>query len=76
MDLMYVKELLTQTGCITADSPFCSNETPEHVPELHKKLCTINQHISREIYSANRATLRLKRENQLCTAALSLYSRL
>lgn len=54
------KELLTQTGCITADSHSAQNETSEQVPELHKKLCTINQHISREIYSANRATLRLK----------------
>ena len=50
------KELLAQTGCITADSHSAQNETSEQVPELHKKLCTINQHISREIYSANRAT--------------------
>ena len=65
------KELLTQTGCITADSHSAQNETSEQVPELHKKLCTINQHISREIYSANRATLRLKgKTNWYCRFVL------
>lgn len=65
------KELLAQTGCITADSHSAQNETSEQVPELHKKLCTINQHISREIYSANRATLRLKgKTNWYCRFVL------
>lgn len=65
------KELLTQTGCITADSHSAQNETSEQVPKLHKKLCAINQHISREIYSANRATLRLKgKTNWYCRFVL------
>ncbi len=32
----------------------------DHIPALHKELCKINQDISREIYSANRASLRPK----------------
>lgn len=65
------KELLTQTGCITADSHSAQTETSEQVPDLHKKLCAINQHISREIYSANRATLRLKgKTNWYCRFVL------
>lgn len=43
----------------------------EQLSAFHRQLCEINQHISREIYSANRATLRLKgKTNWYCRFVL------
>ena len=65
------EKLLIRTGCMTADSHFSKDTAEESVPDLHKKLCEINQTISREIYSANRATLRLKgKTNWYCRFVL------
>ena len=70
------KELLTQTGCITADSHSAQNETSEQVPELHKKaLHDQSAHQPRNLF-CQPCYPAFERKNQTGTAALSLYSRL
>ena len=63
------ENLLIETGCIeNTPNTSCSKE---HISDLHRQLCEINQKCSKEIYSANRATLRTKgKTNWYCRFVL------